>query len=676
MLLCFECPTLSGYFQAMRLLSLIRSRFAPVLANWLTEPEALNAALERIVVSRESHLADYQANVAMPLQKKIGKPPLAIAEEIVSKVELSDICSSVTIAGQGYVNLRLAPDWLANRLMESHGDSERLAISPVVTPKTYVVDYSSPNVAKPMHVGHIRSTVIGDAITKILRFLGHNAISDNHLGDWGTQFGMIIYGYKNFRDDAAFSQAPVAELSRLYRVVQRIISYQDAVSNIPKLEQAILRATESLSETKAKSVAAPQDKKLSKEATNAANQLKVTIEEREKSWQNIEETAKDSDFIQRSQEHPQLGQRVLKETSKLHSGDPENLKLWEAFVPNCKDEIHSVYTRLNIQFDHEFGESYYHDLLPQIVEDLLARSIAVESDGAICVFLDGYEAPMIVQKQDGAFLYSTTDIATAVFREREFAPDASLYVVDHRQSEHFQKLFDVLRKIGLTHTELKHVEFGTVLGEDGKPFKTRSGTVVGLNAMLDEAVNGAWDVVCNPDRLQKSGLAFTEAEKRQIAEIVGLGAIKYADLCHNRTSNYVFDMKKMVQLQGNTAAYIQYMYARTRSILRKADADGIEPNKWQSAPLVLTAEHELILGLQLIRFEDTLNQSMVEFLPNVVTEYLFDTAKLFASFYDQHKVLDLDELATTMSRLRLTDLTGLTLRKGLELLGIGVVERM
>ncbi len=660
----------------MRVLSLIRSRFAPVLARWLTEPEALAAALERIVASRESHLADYQANVAMPLQKKLGKPPLAIAEEIVSKVELSDICSSVSIAGQGYVNLRLSPDWLAKCLMEAHLDPERLAVAPAATPKTYVIDYSSPNVAKPMHVGHIRSTVIGDSITKILRFLGHKAISDNHLGDWGTQFGMIIYGYKNFRDDVAFGQAPVLELSRLYRVVQKIIGFQDAVTNIPKLELAIERAEEKLAESKANSAAAPQDKKLAKDLATAIKQLDEANNELANSKKNIEETSRDTDFLERSKQHSQLAQRVLKETSQLHSGDAENLKLWEAFVPNCKEEIHSVYKRLNIQFDHEFGESYYHDLLPAIVEDLLARSLAVQSDGAICVFLDGYEAPMIVRKQDGAFLYSTTDIATAMFREREFAPDVSLYVVDHRQSEHFQKLFDVLRKIGLSHTELKHVEFGTVCGKDGKPYKTRSGAVVGLNAMLDEAVSGAWDVVCNPDRLQGSGLAFSDAEKRQIAETVGLGAIKYADLCHNRTSNYVFDMEKMVQLQGNTAAYIQYSYARTRSILRKAEAEGFETTQWQSALLVLSAIPELNLGLQLLRFEDMLNQSMVDYLPNVVTEYLFDTAKLFSSFYDQCSVLDAETPESIKSRLRLTDLTSLTLRKGLELLGIGVVERM
>lgn len=660
----------------MRVLSLIRSRFAPALATWLTEPDALNAALERIVASRESNLADYQANVAMPLQKKLGMPPLTIAQEIVSKVDLSDICESVAIAGQGYVNLRLSPTWLAKCLMEAHADPERLAVAPVTTPKTYVIDYSSPNVAKPMHVGHIRSTVIGDSITKILRFLGHRAISDNHLGDWGTQFGMIIYGYKHFRDDVAFAQAPVAELSRLYRVVQKIIGFQDAIASIPKLELALEKSKQKLAESNTKSAAAPQDKKLTKEIGIATRQLDEADEELKKARANVEASSQGSDFTERSKQHSELGQRVLKETAKLHSGDAENLNLWEAFVPNCKEEIHSVYTRLNIQFDHEFGESYYHDMLPAIVEDLLARSLAVQSGGAICVFLDGYEAPMIVQKQDGAYLYSTTDIATAVFREREFAPDASLYVVDHRQSEHFQKLFDVLRKIGLTHTELKHVEFGTVLGDDGKPFKTRSGTVVGLNAMLDEAVNGAYEVVCDPDRLQKSGYVFTEAEKRQISETVGLGAIKYADLSHNRTSNYVFDMQKMVQLQGNTAAYIQYMYARTRSILRNAESVGIEAVKWSAAPLVLSESLELSLGLQLLRFEDMLNQSMVEYLPNLVTEYLYETAKLFASFYVQHKVLEPDAIDTTMSRLRLTDLTGLTLRKGLELLGIGVVERM
>ncbi|HUP77158.1 MAG TPA: arginine--tRNA ligase, partial [Pirellula sp.] len=320
----------------MRVLSLIRSRFAPVLANWLTEPAALTAALERIVASRELQLADYQANVAMPLQKKLGKPPLAIAEEIVSKVELSDICESVSIAGQGYVNLRLSADWIARSLMEAHLDPERLAIPPVSKPKTYVVDYSSPNIAKPMHVGHIRSTVIGDSITKILRFLGHKAISDNHLGDWGTQFGMIIYGYKHFRDNAAFKQSPVLELGRLYRLVQRIIGFQDAVSSIPKLDLAVERVQQKLAESKAKLVSAPQDKKLAKEVASATSQLQETQAEAAKVKTSIEEASSDVVFIERSKKHSQLGQRVLKETSKLHSGDAENLKLWEDFLPHCK----------------------------------------------------------------------------------------------------------------------------------------------------------------------------------------------------------------------------------------------------------------------------------------------------------------------------------------------------
>lgn len=660
----------------MQVLSLIRSRFAPVLAKWLDEPAALHSALERVVASRESQLADYQANVAMPLQKKVGKPPLAIAEEIVSQVDLADICSSVTIAGQGYVNLRLSPEWLAKSLEDAQQDSSRLAVEPVSTPKTFVVDFSSPNVAKPMHVGHIRSTVIGDAISKILKFLGHHVVTDNHLGDWGTQFGMIIYGYKHFRDDAAFAQGAVAELGRLYRAIQQIVGYQAALANRPKLELTVSKSEQKLVEARAKAAASPQDKKLVKEISIATNQSEDAKADLAKAIETIAEGERDALIVSRSLEHPDLNQRVLKETSKLHLGDAENLKLWEDFLPSCKAEIHGVYRRLNVQFDHEYGESYYHDMLPMVVEDLLGRSMAIQSDGAICVFLDGYEAPMIVRKQDGAFLYATTDIATAMFREREFGPDVSLYVVDHRQSEHFQKLFDVLRKIGLHHTQLKHVQFGTVLGMDGKPFKTRSGTVVGLESLLDEAVGRAWEVVCDPNRLKASGIEFTDAEKRNIAEVVGIGAIKYADLCHNRTSNYVFDLEKMVKLDGNTAAYIQYSYARIRSILRKAEAEGFAMDQWQSAKLELLAQPELTLGLQLLRFEDMLHQSMVDYLPNVVTEYLFETARMFSSFYDQCSVLKADTAASSLSRLRLTDLVGSTLRKGLELLGIGVVERM
>jgi arginyl-tRNA synthetase len=300
----------------------------------------------------------------------------------------------------------------------------------------------------------------------------------------------------------------------------------------------------------------------------------------------------------------------------------------------------------------------------------------VQSNGAICVFVDGFDSPMIVQKQDGAYLYATTDIATAMFREREFEPDACLYVVDHRQSEHFAKLFVVLEKMGYQHTQFKHVSFGTVLGKDGKPFKTRSGSTVGLEPLLDEAVERAWGVACDPNRLQGAGLEMDEAEKRLVAEIVGIGAIKYADLSHNRESNYIFDMDKMVQLEGNTAAYIQYSYARTRSILRKADAQGWTHDKWRAAELDLRAPIEVALGLQLLRFEEMLQQSMQDYLPNFITEYLFETARTFSSFFDQCPVLKAETESMGLSRLKLTHLVGQTLRVGLDLLGIKVVERM
>jgi arginyl-tRNA synthetase len=283
---------------------------------------------------------------------------------------------------------------------------------------------------------------------------------------------------------------------------------------------------------------------------------------------------------------------------------------------------------------------------------------------------------MIVQKQDGAYLYATTDIATALFREREFGPDVSLYVVDHRQSEHFNKLFAVLEKIGLVHTQFKHVSFGTVLGTDGKPFKTRSGSVVGLESLLDEAVDRAWQVVCDPNRLKVAGLEMDDAEKRVVAETVGLGAIKYADLSHNRTSDYVFDMDKMVRLEGNTSAYVQYSYARAQSILRRAVAQDWTPDRWETAPMRLAENIEMSLGLQLSRFEEMLLQSMQDFTPNLITEYLFDLARLFSSFLDQCQVLKADTEREAFSRLKLTALVGRTLKQGLELLGIGVVDRM
>lgn len=659
----------------MQLLNSIRARFTEVLSQWLTDPRELQTALERIVPSKDANLADYQANVAMPLQKLVGKPPLAIAQEIVNGIRVDDFCQEVAVAGPGYVNLRLSNTFLAD-LMQSAYESERQGVEQTAAPKTYVVDFSSPNVAKPMHVGHIRSTVIGDAISKTLQFLGHNVITDNHLGDWGTQFGMIIYGYKHFRDEQAFKVAPVKELGRLYRIVQKIISYQAAISTKPSTEKA-LREIDDMIEKSSSSSADPKIAKKLADNLRGLNKLRLDTESRLRNHDElIEAVTADPQLLQWCTEHPNLDSLVLKETAKLHRGDKENVALWEQFLPACKEEIHAIYKRLSVTFDHEYGESFYHDMLPAVIEELLNQSLATQSEGAICVFLEQFDAPMIVQKQDGAFLYSTTDIATAMFREREFGPDACLYVVDHRQSEHFQKLFAVLAKLGLTHTDYRHISFGTVMGKDGKPFKTRAGDNIGLESLLDEAIERAWAVVCNPNRLQSAGLELTEAEKRNIAEVVGIGAIKYADLSHNRTSDYVFDMDKMVALEGNTSAYIQYSYARTRSILRRAVDAGIAESSWCVAPMIIDAPAERALAIQIARFEDTLQFSMNDFLPNALTEYLFDTAKTFGTFFDQCPVLKADSDERKLSRLKLAELTGRVLQRGLGLLGIGTVERM
>jgi arginyl-tRNA synthetase len=657
----------------MQILQLIRDRFRVVLEPMLQDPSLLGATLERIVPSREAQLADYQANIAMPLQKVLGKPPLEIAKSVVDGLQVFDICSNVSIAGAGYINLRLSPEWLASAVMAADRD-ERLGVGRVSQPKTAIIDYSSPNVAKPMHVGHIRSTVIGDAISKVMRFLGHRVITDNHLGDWGTQFGMIIYGYKHFRDEGRYAAQPVAELSRLYRKVQGISGYQESLVNIPKLEQGVEQAHNRVRMVEEKLQGAPNDKKVLKELAAVQRGVEVAKDELRAEREKVEAAQRDEGLIRDSQAHANIYDKVLAETAALHRGEEENLGLWHAFLPNCKDEIHSVYRRLNVEFDHEYGESFYHAMLPAVVEELFAKSMAVNSDGAVCVFLDGFDAPMIVQKQDGAYLYATTDLATAMFREREFAPDISLYVVDHRQGEHFTKLFAVLKKLGYDRTDFRHISFGTVMGSDGKPFKTRSGSTVGLESMLDEAVARAMEVVCDPTT-GASG-QMDQAEQQLVAETVGLGAIKYADLSHNRTSNYIFDMDKMVRLEGNTSAYIQYSYARIKSILRKAEEKGWGESSFRSVPVRLTEGSEGVLALHLLRFEDMLHQSMVDYTPNMITEYLYELAKLFSSFYDQCSVLNASTHEEALSRLQLTSLVGKTLRKGLELLGIGVVDRM
>lgn len=653
----------------MQLVQQIQERFFQALDGWVDD------ALEhsgRIAVAKDPKHGDYQANIAMPLAKQLGKKPQEIAAEIVQRVDVSDLCEPPQIAGPGFINLRLKDQFLANSLKAVALD-ERSTVAKCSKPRTIVIDFSSPNVAKPMHVGHIRTTVIGDSLVRTLRFLGHDVISDNHLGDWGTQFGMIIYGFKHFRDEAGYQKAPVAELSRLYRVVQSIVGYQSAVSGLSNAETKLAESKQRVETAQSNPDADPKKQKKTLKA--AERSLRSAEESLASLNAKIQAVQNDAELLALAESHSAIEKKSQAETAKLHEGDEENLALWKQFVPISITEIDSAYQRLEVEFDHTLGESFYHPMLAEVVEGLIERGMANEDGGAICVFLDGFDAPMIIRKSDGAFLYSTTDLATIEYRMQHFKPDTILYVVDHRQGEHFEKLFAAARQMGYEDVELNHVSFGTVLGPDGKPFKTRSGTVLGLDYLLDEAVEKAYEVVCNEERLEKSGFELPEDERRLIAETVGIGAIKYADLSHNRTSDYKFDISEMVQLEGDTAAYIQYMYARSKAIIRKS---GLEVNADSISGCRLQAVEpaERAITLQLLQFEDALLQTVEEYYPNVLAGYLFALAKQFAAFFDQCPVLKAPDEELKLSRLAICFAVSKVLKRGLGLLGIGVVERM
>jgi len=575
------------------ILPILQSRFRDALTGLVEDVEPL---LELIRASQDAKFGDFQANMAMPLARKLAKPPRDVAALIADKLNVTDICLAPEIAGPGFINLRLTESFLADLVRKSLDDEDRLGV-PVVEPdkrKTYIIDYSGPNVAKPMHVGHLRSTVIGNALANMLRFSGHKVITDNHLGDWGTQFGMIIYGYGNFLDRTEYEKNPVQELSRVYRIVR----------------------------------------------------------------QKIDEPNKE------------IADAVLAETAKLHAGDAENLQLWREVLPNGMDEIDRIYQRLNISFDYTLGESFYQPMLQNVVEKLLQKGIARESDGAIAVFFEGQEVPMLVRKKDGAFLYGTTDIATVEYRMKEFKPDVILYLTDFRQSLHFEHLFATSRLLGYDDVELAHVKFGTVLGEDGKPFKTRSGDTVGLESLLDEAELRALAVVAENDKVNLS-----EAEQRETARRIGLGALIYADLSQNRESDYVFSYDKMLAMNGNTATYMQYAYARVRSIFSKGNID-IDVLRRSGATIILSESAERALVLELLKFDDAVQFSLRDYRPNVLTAYLFDLANRYSTFFENCPVLKAEDDTIRTSRLLLCDLTARTIQKGLELLGIETVERM
>jgi arginyl-tRNA synthetase len=578
----------------MHIVAELKNRFRNALIGLVDDPSEL---LEQIRRSQDPKFGDYQANMAMPLGKRLGRPPREIAAEIVRRLDVADFCLPPEIAGPGFINLRIRDDWLSGRLASSVADP-RLGVAATERRRTFIVDYSAPNVAKPMHVGHIRSTVIGDALCRVLRFLGHQVISDNHIGDWGTQFGMILYGWRHFLDEAAYRRNPVEELARLYRLVRKMMD-----------------------------------------------------------------------------ENPDINAAVLAETAKLHAGDLENRRLWSEFLPHCEDEINRIYRRLDVSFDHTLGESFYEDRLAGVVDDLMKKELARESDGAVCIFLEGHETPMLVRKRDGAFLYGTTDLATIRYRMETWRPDAILYVVDYRQSLHFKQLFAAARLWGYGNVELEHVSFGTVLGDDGRPFKTRSGDTVGLEGLLDEAVRRALEIVSAGDDAKTDGRELSDQQRREIAETVGIAALKYADLSQNRTSDYVFSYDKMLAMTGNTATYMQYAYARVRSIFSRGGVDA-ESLRASGSPILLDSPAERALAVELIRFSEALEMTAADYRPNQLTAYLFDLANRYSTFFEQCPVLRAETDELRRSRLLLCDLTARTIRQGLELLGIKVVEKM
>lgn len=602
----------------MNLVTELRDLFQPILLAISPDRDKVPDYLAMIKTAQNPDHGDYQANFAMPLAKLLKRKPPEVAAEIIQKLPANDLVESASVAGPGFINIKLKSDWLAKQVRAMAGD-ERLGIAAAANPKTFVIDYSAPNVAKPLHVGHLRSTIIGEALCRLLRFLGHKVIGDNHLGDWGTQFGMLLYGYKNFRDDAAFQADPVRELTRLYRYVRELAKAKDDDDE--------------------------------GEVTNPVTQA------------------------------------FRHETVKLHEGDSENVELWKKFMPACMAEVEAIYRRLDVNFTVQHGESFYHGMLSEVVSDLLSKNVAQESRGAVVIIgdkkkpNDPEEKPpvSIIRKTDGAFTYTTTDLATIKYRWDTYQPAAMLYVVDFRQGDHFKNLYAAAKRWGYVQSELNHISFGSVLGEDRKPFQTRAGKTVELAELLDKAEElglRKYEESAAERLLRGEDVpTLDEAEKKAIAEAVGLGAVKYADLSQNRTSDYVFSYEKMLATDGNTATYMQYAYARCRSIFRKGDIDADALRK-KNPDVIIQSPFERALVLQLLRWSEALDAAASEYLPHYLTGYLWDLSKAYSAFFVNCPVLKAETSELRDSRLLLCDLTARVIQQTLYLLGIRTVERM
>ncbi|EOD9201794.1 arginine--tRNA ligase [Salmonella enterica] len=547
--------------------------------------------------SAKVQFGDYQANGMMAVAKKLGMAPRQLAEQVLTHLDLSGIASKVEIAGPGFINIFLEPAFLAEQVQQALA-SDRLGVSQP-TRQTIVVDYSAPNVAKEMHVGHLRSTIIGDAAVRTLEFLGHHVIRANHVGDWGTQFGMLIAWLEKQQQENAGDMA-LADLEGFYRDAKKHYDEDEA-------------------------------------------------------------------FAERARNY----------VVKLQSGDAYFREMWRKLVDITMTQNQITYDRLNVTLtrDDVMGESLYNPMLPGIVADLKAKGLAVESEGATVVFLDEFKNkegdPMgvIIQKKDGGYLYTTTDIACAKYRYETLHADRVLYYIDSRQHQHLMQAWTIVRKAGYVpdSVPLEHHMFGMMLGKDGKPFKTRAGGTVKLADLLDEALERARRLVVE----KNPNMPADELEK--LANAVGIGAVKYADLSKNRTTDYIFDWDNMLAFEGNTAPYMQYAYTRVLSVFRKAD---IDEQALASAPVIISEDREAQLAARLLQFEETLTVVAREGTPHVMCAYLYDVAGLFSGFYEHCPILSAENDAVRNSRLKLAQLTAKTLKLGLDTLGIETVERM
>jgi arginyl-tRNA synthetase len=580
--------------------------FPQILANRLSD--ALKRAglseVGEVGPATDPRFGDYQTNVALMLGKQRGENPRALAEKIVAQFNEGDVCEKPVVAGAGFINFTLRREAIAQKAIEILQD-DRLGVAEAKSRRRIVIDFGSPNVAKPMHVGHIRSTVLGDALARIAAFLGHELIRDNHIGDWGTQFGMVIWGWKNLLDGEALQRDPLSEIVRIY-------------------------------------------KETNERATHDSN----------------------------------VREACREELIRLQAGDKENTNIWNQCVALSTEEFERVYDLLDIHYDLQCGESFYNDRLAGVVDRLLKSGIAEISEGAVVVFFRDIpelaDKPLIIRKRDGGFNYATTDLATIDYRVNDLKAESIWYVVGAPQTLHFKQIFEIARREGYT-AELHHITFGSILGDNRKLMKTRSGENVPLRDLLEEACKRARKIVDekNPD--------LSEEEKSDIAEKIGIGAVKYADLSQYRMTDYVFSWDKMLSLHGNTAPYLQNAYVRIRSIFRKAgEAAVVTPLQGVEAEaghrpvamsLVLADPTELNLAKRLCQFAEIVPQVLNDFRPNILANYLFELANSFHAFYEACPVLKSEE-PTRSSRLGLCDLSGRILKQGLGLLGIKVPEKM